>query len=142
MTCHGEVRLTRLARGVARDPRRQAIGREYRGRLAAAVAHLHRAEPGLRDRGANLAGIAAVLRLGRRPHGGAAGGAGLRGRRDPPRRGRGGRPCHPGARPAAARASVDVFEPAGKALAGLTKRVKESFDPKGVLNPGRMWAGV
>jgi glycolate dehydrogenase FAD-binding subunit len=44
--------------------------------------------------------------------------------------------------PAAARASVDVFEPAGKALAGLTKRVKESFDPKGVLNPGRMWAGV
>jgi glycolate oxidase FAD binding subunit len=35
-----------------------------------------------------------------------------------------------------------VFEPAGKALAGLTKRVKESFDPKGVLNPGRMWAGV
>jgi glycolate oxidase FAD binding subunit len=24
----------------------------------------------------------------------------------------------------------------------LTKRVKESFDPKGVLNPGRMWAGV
>ena len=44
--------------------------------------------------------------------------------------------------PAAARASVDVFEPVGKALAGLTKRVKESFDPKGVLNPGRMWAGV
>jgi glycolate oxidase FAD binding subunit len=24
----------------------------------------------------------------------------------------------------------------------LTKRVKESFDPRGVLNPGRMWAGV
>jgi glycolate oxidase FAD binding subunit len=24
----------------------------------------------------------------------------------------------------------------------LTKRVKESFDPKGVLNPGRMWAGI
>jgi glycolate oxidase FAD binding subunit len=24
----------------------------------------------------------------------------------------------------------------------LTKRVKESFDPKGLLNPGRMWAGV
>ena len=22
------------------------------------------------------------------------------------------------------------------------KRVKEGFDPKGVLNPGRMWAGV
>ena len=26
--------------------------------------------------------------------------------------------------------------------AALTARVKESFDPKGVLNPGRMWAGV
>jgi FAD/FMN-containing dehydrogenase len=24
----------------------------------------------------------------------------------------------------------------------LGKRVKESFDPTGVLNPGRMWAGV
>jgi FAD/FMN-containing dehydrogenase len=24
----------------------------------------------------------------------------------------------------------------------LNKRVKEGFDPKGVLNPGRMWAGV
>ena len=29
-----------------------------------------------------------------------------------------------------------------RALGALTKRVKESFDPKGVLNPGRMWAGV
>ncbi|MGB7693703.1 MAG: hypothetical protein WBM12_12610 [Pseudolabrys sp.] len=24
----------------------------------------------------------------------------------------------------------------------MGKRVKESFDPKGVLNPGRMWAGA
>ena len=38
--------------------------------------------------------------------------------------------------------SVDVFEPQQGALAGVSKRVKESFDPKGVLNPGRMWAGV
>jgi glycolate oxidase FAD binding subunit len=44
--------------------------------------------------------------------------------------------------PAAVRASVDVFEPESGALAALTKRVKESFDPGGVLNPGRMWAGV
>jgi glycolate oxidase FAD binding subunit len=44
--------------------------------------------------------------------------------------------------PAATRASVEVFEPQAGALAGVTKRVKESFDPKGVLNPGRMWAGV
>ena len=44
--------------------------------------------------------------------------------------------------PAAVRAAVDVFEPQQAALAALSKRVKESFDPKGVLNPGRMWAGV
>ena len=44
--------------------------------------------------------------------------------------------------PAAVRAAIDVFEPQDPALAALTKRVKESFDPKGVLNPGRMWAGV
>jgi glycolate oxidase FAD binding subunit len=44
--------------------------------------------------------------------------------------------------PAAARAAVAVFEPPDGALAALTRRVKEGFDPKGVLNPGRMWAGV
>src|SRR5450631_471678 len=44
--------------------------------------------------------------------------------------------------PAALRASVDVFEPQEAALRALSKRVKEGFDPKGVLNPGRMWAGV
>ena len=44
--------------------------------------------------------------------------------------------------PASVRAAVDVFEPQPGAVAALTKRVKDSFDPKGVLNPGRMWAGV
>jgi glycolate oxidase FAD binding subunit len=44
--------------------------------------------------------------------------------------------------PTATRAAVDVFDPQIGALAGVSKRVKESFDPKGVLNPGRMWAGV
>jgi len=44
--------------------------------------------------------------------------------------------------PASLRASVDVFEPQEAGLAALSKRVKEGFDPKGVLNPGRMWAGV
>jgi len=44
--------------------------------------------------------------------------------------------------PAALRASVDVFSPQDPPLAALTRRVKESFDPRGVLNPGRMWAGV
>jgi glycolate oxidase FAD binding subunit len=44
--------------------------------------------------------------------------------------------------PAAVRAVVDVFEPQEANLRALSKRVKEGFDPKGVLNPGRMWAGV
>jgi glycolate oxidase FAD binding subunit len=43
---------------------------------------------------------------------------------------------------AAVRASVDVFEPQAPALAALTRRVKEGFDPKGILGPGRMYAGV
>jgi len=43
---------------------------------------------------------------------------------------------------AAARAAVDVFAMQDASLGALTKRVKESFDPKRVLNPGRMWAGV
>jgi glycolate oxidase FAD binding subunit len=44
--------------------------------------------------------------------------------------------------PQAVRASVDSFHPETGALAALTRRVKENFDPRGVLNPGRMWAGV
>jgi glycolate oxidase FAD binding subunit len=44
--------------------------------------------------------------------------------------------------PAALRAKVDVFEPEPAVLAALTARVREGFDPRGVLNPGRMWAGV
>jgi glycolate oxidase FAD binding subunit len=44
--------------------------------------------------------------------------------------------------PAAVRAAVDVFEPEAPALAALSKRVRESFDPRGVLNPGRMRAGA
>jgi len=44
--------------------------------------------------------------------------------------------------PAAIRAMVPVFSPEDAALAELTQRVKQSFDPRGLLNPGRMWAGV
>jgi len=44
--------------------------------------------------------------------------------------------------PTSVRAALDVFEPQTAGLAALSKRVKEGFDPKGVLNPGRMWAGV
>jgi glycolate oxidase FAD binding subunit len=44
--------------------------------------------------------------------------------------------------PAAIRASVPVFAPQDAGLAALTRRVKESFDPRGILGPGRMYAGV
>lgn len=44
--------------------------------------------------------------------------------------------------PAAVRAAVEVFEPQPPALAALSKRVRDSFDPRGVLNAGRMWAAV
>jgi glycolate oxidase FAD binding subunit len=44
--------------------------------------------------------------------------------------------------PPPVRAAVDVFEPQPPGLAGLSKRLKQGFDPNGVLNPGRMWAGV
>lgn len=44
--------------------------------------------------------------------------------------------------PVAVRAATDVFAAGEAASHALAKRVKESFDPKGLLNPGRMWAGV
>jgi len=36
------------------------------------------------------------------------------------------------------RAAVPVFQPQPAALAALSSRVKESFDPKRLFNPGRM----
>ena len=42
----------------------------------------------------------------------------------------------------ATREKTPVYQPQVKALAALTRRVKESFDPKHVLNPGRMYEGV
>jgi glycolate oxidase FAD binding subunit len=44
--------------------------------------------------------------------------------------------------PEAVRAAVDVFQPQAEALAALSGRVKESFDPRHVLNPGRMYRGI
>ncbi len=44
--------------------------------------------------------------------------------------------------PASVRAAVDVFTPEPAPLAALTARVRKGFDPQGVLNAGRMWAGV
>jgi glycolate oxidase FAD binding subunit len=41
--------------------------------------------------------------------------------------------------PAALRASTDVFQPQPPALAALTRRLKQAFDPLGILNPGRMY---
>lgn len=40
--------------------------------------------------------------------------------------------------PEAVRTAVPVFQPQPAALAALTARVKESFDPKRLFNPGRM----
>jgi glycolate oxidase FAD binding subunit len=40
------------------------------------------------------------------------------------------------------RASLPVFQPLEPVQAALSQRIKESFDPKGLLNPGRMTAGV
>jgi len=40
------------------------------------------------------------------------------------------------------RAAVPVFQPQEPAKAALTERIKDGFDPKRVLNPGRMYAGV
>lgn len=42
----------------------------------------------------------------------------------------------------AVRAAVPVFQPQDPGLAALAARIKASFDPVSVLNPGRMTAGV
>ncbi len=44
--------------------------------------------------------------------------------------------------PAPVRAAVPVFQPQEPALAALSRRIKEGFDPRGVLNPGRIYAGI
>ncbi len=42
--------------------------------------------------------------------------------------------------PAPLRAAVPVFQPQDAPLAALSARIKAGFDPRGVLNPGRMYA--
>jgi glycolate oxidase FAD binding subunit len=44
--------------------------------------------------------------------------------------------------PEKTRMQVDVFQQQPEALAALSARVKNSFDPKGLFNPGRMYRGV
>ncbi|MBV2143067.1 FAD-binding protein [Falsochrobactrum sp. TDYN1] len=41
--------------------------------------------------------------------------------------------------PESLRASTDVFEPQEPALAALSQRLKQQFDPENILNPGRMY---
>ena len=41
---------------------------------------------------------------------------------------------------ATVRASVEVFQPLAPSVARLTSRLKATFDPLGLLNPGRMYA--
>ena len=40
------------------------------------------------------------------------------------------------------RAAVDVFQRQPAALTALTRRIKAAFDPDGVFNRGRMYAGI
>ena len=44
--------------------------------------------------------------------------------------------------PAEVRAAVPVFQPQPEPLARLARRIKESFDPARILNPGRMYEDV
>jgi glycolate oxidase FAD binding subunit len=43
--------------------------------------------------------------------------------------------------PAPLRSAIPVFQPQPAPLAALSARLKEQFDPHGILNPGRMTAG-
>jgi glycolate dehydrogenase FAD-binding subunit len=42
----------------------------------------------------------------------------------------------------AIRAGIDVFQPLEPILGAATRSLKQAFDPSGVLNPGRMYAGI
>jgi glycolate oxidase FAD binding subunit len=44
--------------------------------------------------------------------------------------------------PEALRAAVQVVPPEAEPLARITRRVKDAFDPSGILNPGRLYAGL
>jgi glycolate oxidase FAD binding subunit len=44
--------------------------------------------------------------------------------------------------PDALRVAIDVVPPEATPLARITRRVKAAFDPRGILNPGRLYAGL
>ncbi len=50
-------------------------------------------------------------------------------------------PRHVDARGSTVRAAVDVFQPLASGLETISRRLKSAFDPAGILNPGRMYAG-
>lgn len=43
---------------------------------------------------------------------------------------------------ATVRASIEVFQPLTPAVDALTRKLKHSFDPAGILSPGRMYSGI
>ncbi|MFV0369612.1 MAG: FAD-binding protein [Hyphomicrobiaceae bacterium] len=42
----------------------------------------------------------------------------------------------------AIRSAVEVFQPLSPVLERITRNLKAAFDPQGILNPGRMYAGI
>lgn len=44
--------------------------------------------------------------------------------------------------PASRRARIAVFQPQSGPVAALSRRLKQGFDPNGILNPGRMYDGM
>ncbi len=42
----------------------------------------------------------------------------------------------------AVRLAVDVFEPPSGPIMALTRKLKQTFDPSGILNPARMYVGI
>ncbi len=42
----------------------------------------------------------------------------------------------------ATRAGIDVFHPLDPSIATLSAKLKNAFDPTGILNPGRMYRGM
>ena len=44
--------------------------------------------------------------------------------------------------PETVRAATEVFQPQPAPVMALTERVKDAFDPRRILNPGRMYAGL
>ena len=44
--------------------------------------------------------------------------------------------------PDAVRAAVDVFQPLAEPLMRVTAGIKKSFDPAGIFEPGRIYAGI